>query len=110
MARYKTMRQEDIDWMIANYGQHTVNECARELNVSERTIIRWARALELPDKRTMTKRIQDNNLKRKDCVVKKCCLVCEHFKSCSIGVKIDTTDACVLVCWDFELNKELMVD
>ena len=65
------MRQEDIDWMIANYASKTVDDCARELNVSVRTIARWAKALELPDKRTTTKRIQDNNLKRKDCVVKK---------------------------------------
>lgn len=110
MGRYKTMRQEDIDWMIANYGQHPVDECAKELNVSVRTVIRWARALELPDKRTMTKRIQDNNLKRKDCVVKKCCLVCEHWKDCDTAYKIDGFNACKLVCWDFELNKELMVE
>lgn len=110
MGRVRTMRQEDIDWMLANYGNKSVEECAAELNVSVRTIPRWAASLGLPKKRDIVKPIKDNQLKRKDCLVKKCCLICEHWKDCDVAHKIDGFNACKLVCFDFELNKELMIE
>jgi len=110
MGRVRTMRQEDIDWMLANYCNKSIEECAAELNVSVRTIPRWAASLGLPKKRNIVKQIRDNQLKRKDCLVKKCCLICEHWKDCDTAYKIDGFNACKLVCFDFELNKELMVE
>ena len=110
MGRVRTMRQEDIDWMLANYGNKSIEECAAELNVSVRTIPRWAASLGLPKKRDTIKQVRDNQLKRKDCLVKKCCLICEHWKDCDIAKKIDGFNACKLVCFDFELNKELMIE
>lgn len=98
--------------MLANYGNKSVEECAAELNVSVRTIPRWAASLGLPKKRDTIKQVRDNQLKRKDCLVKKCCLICSKYAedTCEPAQSMSPETACKLVCWDFELRKGLMIE
>lgn len=104
------MHPQDIEWLNKNYETTSAEDCAKELNVSVRTIFRWADELGLKKKEMHKSSAKDHQLRRKDCVVKKCCLICEHWKDCDIANKIDGFNACKLVCFDFELNKELIID
>lgn len=112
MGRVRTMRQEDIDWMLANYEHSTIEECARELDISVRTVPRWAASLGLSKKRMHYTKVQENQLRRKDCLVKKCCLICSKYAedTCEPAQSMSPETACKLVCWDFELRKELMIN
>lgn len=110
MGRVRTMSQQDIDWMLANYEVNSQEDCATQLNVSVRTIARWAESLGLNKQHKASTRIAENPLRRKDCVVKKCCLICGHYKDCDTASRIDGSDAAKMLCWDFELNKELKIE
>lgn len=114
MGRVRTMRQEDIDWMLANYEQCTIDECARQLNISVRTVSRWADSLGLNkiNQRHTTPRIQENRLRCKDCLIRKCCLICGKYAedTCETAQSMSPETACKLVCFDFELRKGLMIE
>ena len=115
MARVRRIRPDDEIWLRENYASKTIDQCIEHLGVSARTIFRWASSLGLPSRREVhapaPKRYYNGpSVYRKTVLVNKCCYLCEKYKkadTCEIVSLIDTYNACKMVCWDFEIRKEL---
>lgn len=113
----RKIREEDKQWLFDNYESKTISECALELGISVRTLHRWANDLGLPKKRDCAienkefeKRQKSNNLYRIYFTVRKCCLICASYQSCPyIKCEQANPNPAKLVCWDFELNKDLAI-
>ena len=108
----RKIREQDEDWLLGNYNKLSQKECAKQLDVSVRTVARWAESLGLRKtrgRRANADKVEDTKsttLYRKDSRVKKCCYLCSEFPSCE---NQKGENPYRLVCWDFKLKKELAV-
>ncbi len=104
------MRKQDAEWLLANYNNRSQKECAEVLDVSVRTVARWAESLGLKKGkgcRTNSEKLKSRRsttLYRRDCIVQKCCYLCAEFPLCE---NPKGENPFKLVCWDFKLKKEL---
>ena len=106
----RRIREKDKEWLLANYYNMSQEECAKELDVSVRTVARWAGLLDLKKtkgRRTSSEVLQSQRaatLYRKDCIVCKCCYLCAEFPLCT---NQRGENPFKMVCWDFKLKEEL---
>ena len=101
----KRLREQDKDWLLANYENYSQAECAKALDVSVRTVARWAATLGLCRNHKGVSK-HPVTLYRKDCKAKKCCYLCAEFPLCT---NQKGENPYIMVCWDFKLKKELAV-
>ena len=114
----RKIREEDKEFIINNWDTMAIPEIASTLNVSERTLARWARELGMPKKQIVRKdSLPKNESKDKPRVsrainiyvyVRKCCAICANYTNCS-NFEHDKIDPCKMVCFNFEINKSLEV-
>ena len=108
MANVRKMREADKQLILDFYGRITMAELAVKLGVSERTVYRWTESLDLDKTLRVQRKRRDNALSTMDCVVRKCCLVCNNYPTCK-NVKDKSIDPYSMLCWDFTLNAKLMI-
>ena len=114
----RRIREEDKEFIINNWDTMAIPEIASALNVSDRTLARWARELGMPKKVIVRKdSLPKSEPKSKQRVsrathiyvyVRKCCAICSHYSNCS-AFEHGRIDPCKMVCFDFEINKTLEV-
>lgn len=110
----RKIRPEDEDFIINNWDTLSISDIAKALNVSDRTIARWATVLNMPRKLpTKTNTIKGKRRPKRVTdiyvCVKKCCSICEHYTNCP-SFESGRIDPCKMVCFDFELNKVLAIE